>query len=105
MAESHAADDTSVMERVDQINVKHAGDVLVEDADPIFACLLVVGRNLVNVEFAQNTPRLGMVVHAAVLRCGVADLWRLSGARVGDGSIDLGCGRANRGRGPSHSPP
>ena len=75
VAEAHAADDALVMERVNQINVQQARDLLVEDTDPIVASLLVVGRDLVDVELTQNAPWLGMVVHAAAVRCGVADLW------------------------------
>lgn len=105
VAEPHAAHYAVVVERVDQIHVQRARDLFVEDADPFIAGLLVVRGDLVKVELAQDAPRLGMMVHAAVVGRGVADLGRLGRARVRDGGVNLGGGGPNRRRGPPYCPP
>jgi hypothetical protein len=54
VAEADAADDALVNQRVDELNIQHARNVLVEDGEPVVARLLGVGRKAVRVQVAQS---------------------------------------------------
>jgi hypothetical protein len=104
MTEPNAAHDTFVCQGVDQIDVKHAGDAVVEDGKPVVARLLSRGRQTVGIQIAEGiayrgTGRRGVrPADASMVRRGVADLGRLGGTREGDRSVNLR-GRRSHGAG------
>jgi len=95
-----------MLKGVDEVNIEDARYVLVKDADPIVSGLFIVGGDLINVEFAQHTARLGMMVHATGwLSRRVADLRRLRGSRVGNRRVNLWRSRTDSRRGTADRSP
>lgn len=52
--EPHAADHTLMLQGVDQVDVKHSGNRLVENDEPVIPRLLGMGRHAVGVQIAQG---------------------------------------------------
>lgn len=98
MAESHAADDTLVGERVDQVDVKNALNLGVEDGVPVIASLLVVRSNRINLEITKRVSHGRRAWAEAVVGRRVADL-RRSISRIRRRGVDLRSGRTNGVRG------
>lgn len=98
VAESDAADDALVGERVDKVDVEDALNLRVEDGIPIAARLLVVRRHRVHLEIAERIAhrRHARATHAGMVRSRMADLGRLGVARIWDRSVDLRGGGTNR---------
>lgn len=89
---------------MDQIDVKNAGDVLVEDGKPVIAHLLIVGGQAIHVQLAEGVVwrrrrRLVLDNGATVVGGGmVGHLRRLARAGIGHRRIDLGRRWATRRR-------
>lgn len=92
VAESNTADDTFVHKSVDQVDIQHAWDSLVEDDKPVIPYLPDVSRKTFDVEIAKRVVHEGARVglHSSMVGSWVVcDLWRCARATVRHRRVDL----------------
>lgn len=86
-----------MLQGVDQVDIEHARDVLIEDNEPIIPGLPVLRRQTVGI-YVTKSIGLGMVrllANPSVIRGGMGGhLRRLAGSRVRNRRVDLRSGRA-----------
>lgn len=92
VTKSNTANDTFVVERVDEVDIKDSLHLRIEDGVPILASLLVVGSHSINLKVAKcvSHSRCMRPAHSTVVGSRVANLRRSRTSRVGNGSINLG---------------
>lgn len=92
MTEAHTANHTFVAQGVHQVDIQDALDLRVENGVPIVASLLVMRSDGIDFQVTESVAngRNARTTHASVIRSGMADLWRLRVAGIGNGGVDLG---------------
>lgn len=92
---------------VHEVDVENSLYLRIKDSVPVATGLLVVWRDRVKFKIAKRVADGGWgrswATYTGVIRCGMADLRRLTTAGVGDRRVDLGGSRSDCVRGSSNS--
>lgn len=98
MTEADTADNAVMLKRVNQVDIKNALNLRVEDDIPVGASLLVVGGHSIELQFTKGIAygwgSTGSA-HATVIRGRLVDLRRLCVSRVWHWGINLRRGRSH----------